>query len=96
VKPYRHKLNREDVATGTILIEKHRWTAFPPPMQEFTVAVAGRRIATRIVAEDCACVPPAHQHMHLEASHFRDLLDFDLGAVLEIDTDGDRAICNGS
>lgn len=84
MQPYRRKLSREDAATGTILIAKARWRAFPPPMQEFVVEVAGRRFATRIVAEDCACVPPPHQHAHLEAGHFSHLLKFTPGAVIEI------------
>ncbi len=50
-------------------------------MQEFAVDVAGRRFATRIVAEDCECVPPPHQHYHLEAGHFRHLLDFAEGSI---------------
>jgi hypothetical protein len=96
MKPYRHKLNREDVDTGTILIEKAAWASFPPPMQEFAVEAAGRRLATRIVAEDCSCRGPAHQHLHLEAGHFRDALDFSPGAVVEIDeADGAYRIRNG-
>jgi hypothetical protein len=54
-------------------------------MQEFAVDVSGRRFATRIVAEDCDCVPPTHQHYHLEAGHFRHLLDFSKGAVIELE-----------
>jgi hypothetical protein len=48
------------------------------------VVVRGRRYATRIVAEDCACRPPAHQHWHLEAGHFRDRLRFGPGDAIEI------------
>jgi hypothetical protein len=96
VKPYRHELSRQDTETGSILIEKSRWRAFPPPMQEFAVEVCGRRLATRIVAEDCACVPPPHQHYHLEAEHFRSLIDFTAGAIVEIDrTEAAYAIRNG-
>ena len=84
MKPYRRKLSREDADTGSILIEKRVWRAFPPPMTEFAVDVAGARFATRIVAEDCECVPPPHQHYHLEAGHFRHLLEFDRGSVIEI------------
>jgi hypothetical protein len=87
VKPYRRTLSREDADTGTILVTKDRWRAFPPPMQEFAVDVAGRRFATRIVAEDCACVLPPHQHLHLEAGHFRHLLDLTRGAIVEIEVD---------
>jgi hypothetical protein len=87
VKPYRRKLSREDADTGTILITKDRWRVFLPTMQEFAVDVAGRRFATRIVAEDCACVLPPHQHLHLEAGHFRHLLDFTRGAIVEIEVD---------
>ena len=88
MQPYRRKLSREDASTGTILIAKARWRSFPPPMQEFVVEVAGRRFATRIVAEDCACVPPPHQHCHLEAGHFSHLLKFTPGAVIEITGNG--------
>jgi len=96
MKPYRRKLSREDADTGSVLITKDRWRVFPPPMQEFVVDVAGRRFATRIVAEDCECVPPAHQHYHLEAGHFRHLLDFAPGAVIEIERDdGVYAVRNG-
>ncbi len=84
VKPYRRKLSSEDVNTGSILVEKRAWRAFPPPMTEFAVDVAGARFATRIVAEDCACVLPEHQHYHLEAGHFRHLLDFHRGSMIEI------------
>ena len=79
------KLSAEDVDTRSILIEKSRWRHFPPPMREFVVTVGGRAYPTRIVAEDCACVPPPHQHYHLEAGHFSDMLDFRKGAVIEID-----------
>jgi hypothetical protein len=89
-KPYRRKLSREDADTGTILITKDRWSTFPPPMQEFAVEIGGRRFATRIVPEDCACVPPPHQHYHLEAGHVRKLLDFTKGAVIEIEQAADR------
>ena len=85
----RRNLSSEDVDTGSILIEKARWRRFPPPMHEFDVTVAGARFATRIVAEDWACVPPPHQHYHLEAAHFRDQLDFTRGATIEITRDGD-------
>ena len=96
MKPYRRKLSGEDADTGSILILKTDWRAFPPPMQEFAVEVAGRRFATRIVAEDCACVPPPHQHYHLEAGHFRHLLDFSRGAIVEIEPgDGVFSIRNG-
>lgn len=96
MKPYRRKLSSEDANTGSVLITKDRWRAFPPPMQEFPVEVAGKRFATRIVAEDCECVPPAHQHYHLEAGHFRHLLDFDRGSVVEIvEADGVYAVRNG-
>jgi hypothetical protein len=89
MKLYRRKLSREDAETGTVLVEKSRWRLFPPPMTEFAVEAAGRRFATRIVAEDCACVTPPHQHYHLEAGHFRHLLDFTRGAVIEIEPAGD-------
>jgi hypothetical protein len=88
MKPYRRKLSREDADTGTILITKDRWRAFPAPMQEFAIAVRGRRFATRIVAEDCGCVLPPHQHYHLEAGHFRHLLEFNRGNVIEISQSG--------
>jgi hypothetical protein len=91
----RRNLSSEDVDTGSILIEKARWRHFPAPMHEFAVVVGGTRFATRIVAEDCACVPPPHQHYHLEATHFRDRLDFTRGATIEITRDGDvYAIAN--
>lgn len=57
---YRRKLSREDAATGTVLITKDRWAGFPPPMVEFAVEAGGQRFATRVVAEDCLCAPPAH------------------------------------
>jgi hypothetical protein len=84
VKVYKHRLNREDVATGTILIEKRAWAWFPKPMVEFAVDAGGARFATRIVAEDCACRLPVHQHLHLEAGHFRDRLAFSAGRTIEI------------
>ena len=81
---------------GTFLIEKSRWRLFPPPMTEFPAAAGGRRFATRIVAEDCDCAPPPHQHYHLEARHFRHLLDFTPGVVVEIDpSDAGYVIRNG-
>jgi len=96
MKPYRRKLSSEDANTGTVLIEKRLWPAFPPPMMEFAVDVAGSRFATRIVAEDCACVPPPHQHYHLEAGHFRHLLDFARGSVIEIEaSDAGFIVRNG-
>jgi hypothetical protein len=93
---YRRKLSSEDVDTGSILIEKSRWRQFPAPMTEFGVEVGGARFATRIVAEDCTCVPPAHQHYHLEAGHFRDRLDFRRGATVNVTIDdGAYSITNG-
>jgi hypothetical protein len=91
-KPYRRKLSRGDADTGTILITKDRWSMFPPPMQEFAVEIGGRRFATRIVPEDCACVPPPHQHYHLEPAHVGKLLDFTKGAVIEIEQGPDRYV----
>ena len=73
---YTRRLSQEDVETGSILVTKDRWRLFPPPMQEFVVEVGGQRFQTRIVAEECSCVPPPHQHYHLEAGHFRHLLIF--------------------
>lgn len=94
--PYIRKLSAEDADTGTLLIEKSRWRAFPAPMREFAVEVAGRRFATRIVAEDCACVPPPHQHLHLELGHLRDLLRFERGSRIVIEQgDGVYRISNG-
>jgi hypothetical protein len=84
---YRRKLSAEDAETGTILIEKAQWRRFPAPMQEFGVRVGALQFATRIVAEDCACVPPPHQHYHLEANHFRDRLNFARGAPVAISHD---------
>lgn len=85
MKPNHRKLSREDADTATLLISKDRWSALHTPMEEFTVRVGCRRFATRIVAEDCVCVPPTDQHMHLTAGHFRNLLDFSRGAILEIE-----------
>lgn len=50
MKPYRRKLSREDADTGTILITKDRWRAFPPPMREFAVTAGGWRFAARVGA----------------------------------------------
>jgi hypothetical protein len=96
MRPYRRKLSREDVDTASVLIEKSRWRDFPPPMQEFAIETAGARTVTTIVAEDCDCVPPPHQHYHLEAGHLRDALDFSRGATVVIDErDGVYRIANG-
>jgi hypothetical protein len=92
---YRRRLSAEDADTGSILIARSRWSRFPPPMQEFTISVGGDRFATRIVAEDCDCILPPHQHYHLEASHFRDRLNFSRGAAIEIShAEGVFAIAN--
>jgi hypothetical protein len=85
VKPYRRKLSAEDVATGSILITKDAWTAFPVPLQEFTVQAGGASFRTCIVAEPCSCVLPPHEHYHLEAGHFRDRLDFSKGARIVVE-----------
>ena len=84
---YRRRLSREDAETGSILIDKRAWRLFPPPMEEFTVLVGGQEFRTCIVAEDCNCVPPPHQHYHLEAGHFRHLLDFSPGRTLLVRRD---------
>lgn len=83
---YRRKLSREDAETGTILIEKRAWAMFPAAMAEFAVDVRVRRFATRILAEDCACREPPHQHQHrhLEVGHFRERLRFAAGDVVVI------------
>jgi len=91
-RTYRRKLSREDADTGTLLITKDRWAMFPAPMTAFPVEVAGARFETRIVAEDCACVPPPHQHLHLELGHVADLLDFRRGVVVEVARAGDGYI----
>ncbi|MHB8375522.1 MAG: hypothetical protein ACYDEB_01005 [Dehalococcoidia bacterium] len=91
-RPYRRKLSREDADTGTILIAKARWRMFPPPMAEFAVRAGGRRFHTRIIAEDCDCVPPPHQHLHLEAGHLRGQLDFRPGALIEIARQGEEYV----
>jgi hypothetical protein len=97
MKPYRRKLSSEDAATGSILITKDRWRDFPAPMTEFEVRVGRARFATRIVAEDCACVGEMHQHYHLEAGHFAKKLKFRTGDVVEISGGGGAyAIRNGS
>jgi hypothetical protein len=86
---YERKLSAEDADTRSILILKSRWRAFPPPMQEFTAVVAGQSFQTRVVAEDCSCVPPPHQHYHLEAGHFAHLLDFRRGARVSVERRGE-------
>ena len=83
--PYTRKLSREDVETGSVLIEKGRWRMFPSPQEEFAVLVGDQEFRTCIVAEECDCVPPHHQHYHLEAGHFRHLLGFRPGASLTIE-----------
>lgn len=94
--PYIRKLSAEDVDTGSLLIEKARWRAFPAPMQEFAVEAAGQRFATRIVAEDCNCVPPPHQHLHMELGHLRHLLRFERGERVVVEQgDGAYLISNG-
>jgi hypothetical protein len=84
VNAYRRKLSREDAETGTLLITKNRWPYFPRPMRQFTLVSRRDRVVTRIVAEDCACVAPPHQHYHLEAGHLRGSLRFHVGDVVEI------------
>jgi hypothetical protein len=84
---YRRKLTREDVKTGSVLIDKRAWRLFPPPAEEFTVLVGGQEHRTRITAEDCNCVPPPHQHYHLEAGRFRHLLDLSAGRTLIVQRD---------
>jgi len=96
MKPYRRRLSAEDAETGTVLIEKGRWPDFPAPMREFAISAGGARFATRIVAEDCGCRGSVHQHLHLEAAHFRDRVDFRAGAVVSIERQDDTyTIANG-
>ena len=95
-RPYKRKLSREDAETGSILITKDRWRHFPPPMQEFAVRVGSQSFVTTIVSEDCNCVPPSHQHLHLQAGHFAHLLRFQTGEVIEVQpTRGAFIIRNG-
>lgn len=82
--PYRRTLSAEDAETRSILITKDRWRHFPPPLEEFTVRVGRQSFVTNIVPEDCSCVLPPHQHMHLQAGHFADRLEFKPGSVVEI------------
>ena len=81
---YTRKLSREDVETGSILITKDRWGMFPPPLEEFSVVVGSETFRTCVVAEECSCVPPPHQHYHLEAGHFRHMLDFRPGRTVVV------------
>jgi hypothetical protein len=53
-------------------------------MEEFTVVADSETFRTCIVAEECACVPPPHQHYHLEAGHFRHMLDFRPGQTVVV------------
>ncbi|MBI5287942.1 MAG: hypothetical protein HY873_03095 [Chloroflexi bacterium] len=88
MRPYRRKLSREDSDTGSILITKNRWPDFPAPMTAFEVRVGRSRYSTRIVAEDCECVAPKHQHYHLEAGHFARRLKFKPGDLVQIVREG--------
>ena len=85
IAAFTRKLSREDAETGSLLIEKSRWRMFPPPQEEFIVVVGDREFRTCIVAEECSCVTPLHQHYHLEAGHFRHLLDFRPAASVTIE-----------
>ncbi len=84
VGAYTRKLSREDVETGSILITKDRWRMFPPPLEEFSVVVGSETFRTCVVAEECSCVPPPHQHYHLEVGHFRHMLDFRPGRTVAV------------
>jgi hypothetical protein len=96
MKTYRRTLSSEDAATATILIQKRNWKDFPPPMREFSVRVGRTRYQTRVVAEDCSCVSPPHQHYHLEAGHIAKKLKFRRGDVIEIaQSDGCYVMRNG-
>jgi hypothetical protein len=103
IASYSRKLSQEDVETVSIFVTKDRWRMFPPPLEEFTVVVGSETFRTCIVAEECACartqtrvagarlgVPPSHQHYHLEAGHFRHMLDFRPGrrVVVRSEPDG--------
>ncbi len=97
MKPYRRKLSSEDADTASILVTKDRWRDFPAPMTEFEVRVGRTAYATRIVAEDCECLAPKHQHYHLEAGHFARKLKFRKGDVVDISGgDGAYTLRNGS
>lgn len=94
---YVRKLSREDVETGSIFITKDRWRMFPPPLEEFSVVVGSETFRTCVVAEECSCaptgarlgVPPPHQHYHLEAGHFRHMLDFRPGRTVVVRSEPD-------
>jgi hypothetical protein len=89
VRAYTRKLSREDVETASIFVTKDRWRMFPPPPEEFTVVVGSETFRTCVVAEECVCVPPPHQHYHLEAGHFRHMLDFRRGRTVVVRSEPD-------
>ena len=81
---YRKKLNRVEVARGTILILKTSWRMFTAPGEPMAVRVGDSTFHIHIEAEDCVCTPPPHQHYHLPAHQFRHLLLFEAGRTVEI------------
>jgi hypothetical protein len=82
-------LSRQDAGTGALLMTKERWSMPPAPMAEVPIDIHRARIETRIVPEDCACVPRPQRHLHLELGHVRGRLDFGAGAVVEAAPHGD-------
>jgi hypothetical protein len=59
-----------------------------PYRHKLSREVDGKRFATRIVADECGCVPPPHQHHHPEAGLFSKLIDFTRGTVVEVEGAG--------
>jgi len=62
---YRRKLSREEAASGRPLLLKSAWRLFPKPPKVAVLQHGGGAYRAGVQAEDCACVPPAHQHYYL-------------------------------
>jgi hypothetical protein len=86
---FKRKLSSDEVARGSLLIEKGRWSLFPPPGTPFELEAGGVGVTVRIEAEDCNCVPPPHQHYHLPLGALREVLPFVPGTVLIVEQLGE-------
>jgi hypothetical protein len=96
MKIYRRKLSREDAEHRRVMLTKDRWRDFPSPGEKFGVQVGEAKARARIIAEECSCVGPQHEHRYIDASSVARRLCFKPGDFVEFSSvDGVLVLRNG-
>jgi hypothetical protein len=86
---YRRKLSRGEAARGRLLLLKSMWKLFPEPGQQALLRYGQRVHGAAVEADDCICVPPAHQHYYLALGPLAAEMDLRPGCVVEFERQHD-------